>query len=551
MHEHLPHSRTARTTSIALGSLLLAAGTVAAQGSQPAPGFTLFAPMADSNAYLLDENNVIVHTWTATEKPNLSVYLLPNGNLLRTAITPSLQTSVQEVAFDGTVVWDYQHTASEELLHHDVEQLPNGNVLMIVRYVRTETEAVAAGRDPATLGTGLIKPDKIIEVQKTGPTSGTIVWQWDAWDHLVQEFDPTQANYGVVADSPELIDINFPPGAAFNDDWLHINSVKYNPDLDQLCLSPRIFDELWVIDHSTTTAEAAGHTGGTSGKGGDLLYRWGNPQAYQAGTASDQQLFGQHDPHWIAPGYPGEGNILIFNNGAFRPAGQFSTVDEIVPPVDGAGNYSLTPGTAYGPTAPIWIYTDPVPLFFYSWAISGATRLPNGNTLVCAGIQGWLFEVDLQGNMVWQYTNQLPSPLTPAVFKVRRYEHYLFPSSETLSAATGGNVTYELVAGSANAGRTYVLLASASGTAPGTLVPGTALVVPLNYDALTAAVLGNLNTPAFQNFLGTLDATGNGTADLATGTLDASMVGTTVDFAFALLSPIDFASNPMPLSILP
>ncbi len=73
-------------------------------------------------------------------------------------------------------------------------------------------------------------------------------------------------------------------------------------------LSPRHYSELWVIDHSTTAEEAAGEKG-------DLLYRWGNPRAYRAGTVSDQQLFWAHNTHWIAPGLPGEGNVLVFNNG--------------------------------------------------------------------------------------------------------------------------------------------------------------------------------------------------------------------------------------------
>ncbi|MGC8644373.1 MAG: hypothetical protein ACP5XB_31305, partial [Isosphaeraceae bacterium] len=60
-------------------------------------------------------------------------------------------------------------------------------------------------------------------------------------------------------------------------------------ELDQILLSVHSFSEIWIIDHGTTTAEAATHKGGRSGKGGDLLYRWGNPQAYRAGTAADQQ----------------------------------------------------------------------------------------------------------------------------------------------------------------------------------------------------------------------------------------------------------------------
>ena len=108
---------------------------------------------------------------------------------------------------------------------------------------------------------------------------------------------------------------------SISEDWNHTNSVAYNAALDQIMLSVHSFHEIWVIDHSTTTAEAAGSTGGKRGKGGDLLYRWGNPVVYHAGKVSDQQLFGQHHAHWIPPGRPGAGNLLVFNNGSRRPGG--------------------------------------------------------------------------------------------------------------------------------------------------------------------------------------------------------------------------------------
>ena len=152
-------------------------------------------------------------------------------------------------------------------------------------------------------------PDHIIEVQPTGQTSGDIIWEWHAWDHLIQNYDSSKANYGVVGDHPELIDINFGEFYLSTDDWMHTNSIDYNPQFDQILISVHNFDEIWVIDHSTTTEEAAGHSGGNSGKGGDLLYRWGNPESYDAGTASDQKLFGQHDTQWIKPDYPGAGHI--------------------------------------------------------------------------------------------------------------------------------------------------------------------------------------------------------------------------------------------------
>ena len=129
-----------------------------------------------------------------------------------------------------------------------------------------------------------------------------------------------------------------------NPDWTHVNSVDYNAALDQIVVSVHEFSEIWIIDHSTTTALAAGHTGGRSGKGGDLLYRWGNPRVYRAGTKADRTLFAQHNAQWIPSGLPGEGHMLVFNNGGQRPDGSYSSVDELVLPVDGQGGYTREPG---------------------------------------------------------------------------------------------------------------------------------------------------------------------------------------------------------------
>ena len=223
-------------------------------------------------------------------------------------------------------------------------------------------------------------------------------------------------NYGVVTDHPELIDLNYSTGGRpGNADWNHINSIDYNEELDQILLSVRGNSEIWVIDHSTITAQAAGHTGGNSGRGGDLLYRWGNPQAYDAGNGADQQLFVQHDAQWIPSGYPGEGNILVFNNGTGRPDGNYSSVDEIIPPLDGSGNYTLGAGSAYRPVGPIWAYVADTPAHFYAERISGAQRLPSGNTLICDGPSGLFFEVTPEGETVWGYDYD------GEVFRVTRY----------------------------------------------------------------------------------------------------------------------------------
>ncbi len=369
-------------------------------------GYNLFAPLGETTTYLIDENGSVVFTWPGSYRPGNAVYLLENGSLLRTGNTQSATFNVggaggivEEITPAGVVSWSYALDTAQNRLHHDIEPLPNGNILMIAWELMSEAEAVAAGRSTS----GEVWPDTVIEID---PATNEIVWQWRVWDHLIQDYDAAKANYGVVADHPELIDLNYyGPGARAGDaDWNHINAIDYNAEFDQILLSVRTFSEIWVIDHSVTTAEA-------TGQGGDLLYRWGNPAAYNAGDATDQQLFAQHDAQWIPAGYPGAGNILIFNNGAGRSGDNYSSVDEISPPVDAAGSYS-----GIGPAAPVWSYTAATPTDFYAQNISGAQRLATGNTLICAGPTGYFFEVDTTGNTVWEYDYG-----NAAIFRVTRY----------------------------------------------------------------------------------------------------------------------------------
>lgn len=376
-------------------------------------GYTLFAPMTYDVTYLIDNDGNLIHSWI-TPGHATSAYLLEDGSLIRAAVLGGNPTFsgggrtgvIRRYDWDGNLTWEYVYSTPEHITHHDFEVLPDGNILMIAWELKTSAEAIAAGRDLALLEDGELFPDHVIEVHPTGPTTGDIVWEWHVWDHLIQDFDNTKANYGVVADHPELVDVNYfsstrPAGG--EDDWLHTNAIDYHEEFDQIVLSARNNGELWVIDHSTTTAEAAGHTGGDRGKGGDLLYRWGNPEAYDAGTAADHQLFQQHDVNWIDPGLPGSGHFLVFNNGVGRPGGNASSADEIIPPVDSNGDYALTSGSAYGPAAPTWTYTASI----FSSSRSSAGRLPNGNTLICSCTHGTIFEVTAGGAQVWEYHNPL------------------------------------------------------------------------------------------------------------------------------------------------
>jgi hypothetical protein len=380
-------------------------------------GHILFAPMDSTTTYFINSTGAVNHTWSSSYVPYLSVYMLNDGTLLRTIEVNTERAAhggVERYTGDGTVIWHYEYYSPNEYqTHHDIKPLPNGNVLMIASETKTRAEAIAAGRNPNHLQGNTLMPDYIVEVEPTGPTSGNIVWEWHVWDHLIQDYDSSKENYGVVADHPELIDINF---GVSDEDWLHCNSVDYNQQLDQILISFRNLNEIWIIDHSTTTAEASGHSGGNSGCGGDILYRWGNAQSYRAESANNQKLFGQHDASWIKPGYPGEGHILVFNNGVGRG---YSSVDEIVPPVDGSGYYYLEPGYAYGPENPTWSYTATPPTSFYADFISGAQRLLDGNTLICDGPAGRFFEVTPEGTTLWQYVNPYPSPWLHRVFKIQ------------------------------------------------------------------------------------------------------------------------------------
>ena len=374
-------------------------------------GYVLFAPMTSDTTYLIDKCGKKVHSWTSEYHPGLAVYLLPDGNLLRTACVnnPLFNTGgngglIQKFDWDGNLIWSYPISSAFECQHHDVKQLPNGNILVIVWEYKTTAEAIAAGRDPTLLGNSLWG-EKIIELQPIDSDEANIVWEWHAWDHLVQNFDYTKLNYGDISNA-ELINLNYeantgPQGA----DWLHVNGIDYNADFDQIMISSHNFNEIWIIDHSTTTTEAASHSGGIYGKGGDILYRWGNPAAFNHGAVANQQFFGQHNPRWIEHGYPDSGKIMVFNNGLDRPGGDYSTVDIITPDVDALGNYG-TPGIGgYLPEGETWHYQAPNPFDFFSANISGAQRLSNGNTIVCEGNSGNFFEIDTNDSIVWYYIN--------------------------------------------------------------------------------------------------------------------------------------------------
>ena len=369
-------------------------------------GYVLIAGILNHYVHLIDRLGRIAHSWHVENRLRYAK-LLDNGNLLADAVRMSGDKIVVEVDPDGNIVWEYY--THPDRLHHDFLKMPNGNVLMIAEGIKTREEAIEAGANPSFVPMGGMKYDYLIEVRPTGSEGGEIVWKWSTWDYIAQDFDPTKENYGDPSEHPELIDVNLLFGEVQSSDyvwnWLHINAIDYNPALDQIMLSPRQYNELWIIDRSASTEVAPTRAGGNAGKGGALLYRWGNPRSYGHGTAADRRLFLPHNAQWIAPGLPGEDNILVFNNGWAHERGQsrkYSSIDEIVPPLNGY-SYRREPGAPYPPADPIWTYTAETPTDFNSYIMGCVQRLPNGNTLICDSTSGNLFQATPEGKTVWQY----------------------------------------------------------------------------------------------------------------------------------------------------
>ena len=422
-------------------------------------GYIMFPVTNSASVYLMNRKGEVVHEW----KGNYGVmgaYLQNDGSLVQNAYDPDFPVfggggetgRLQKITWDGKLVWDFEYANEEYHAHHDFSVMPNGHILAIAWEARTAAEALAAGRKPTLIPKAGVWPDKIVEIEPVGERGGKIVWEWHSFDHLVQDYDSKKAKYGKISDHPELINFNIgedslPPliskdsmailikqGRAWRNqtpenigsDIFHFNAIKYNADLDQISFSSPELSEIFIIDHSTTTREAAGHTGGKSGKGGDILYRWGNPKNYNRGDLADRQLFYQHDVRWIEKGKPGAGHLTIFNNNSsIHDSIAYSTIVELVPPMEN-GTYKIEKSKAFGPEKPLWTYKATEPLMFWSSFISGAHRMKSGNTFINEGAKGRFFEVTKEGKVVWEFLNPYrgeirklngdPIPLFPMTF---------------------------------------------------------------------------------------------------------------------------------------
>ena len=388
-------------------------------------------------AMLLDTEGKIVHRWdTDLNGGGHTSYLLNSGGLLRTGIRDRRYVVGQPVAATDTLqitdrtgeaIWELSagnvdFNGNRITFHHDMLPMPNGNILVLIYEEISLKEAAAAGW---TAGKGkTVWSDGVLEIKPDlERNSHEIVWHWRFIDHLIQDQDAKAANFNAIADHPEKIDGHFPKSyAPMNVVRQHLNALDYHPGMDQILVSSFIYNEIWVIDHSTTIEQAAGSTGGRRGKGGDLLFRYGNPAAYGRGSEQDRLFRHQHDANWVDKGLPGAGNILVFNNntdtggiagvgtgGAAAAVAQeqlkgISNVHEISPTVDN-GRYVIgKAGTLEAKQIWFWKHED-----FFAPFQGGARRLANGNTLLTDTVGRRVWEVAPDGDVVVRYKGPAPT----------------------------------------------------------------------------------------------------------------------------------------------
>ena len=423
-------------------------------------GYTLFA--ASGRSYLIDMEGYVVKQWNIGTNPRL----LANGNILdATKSDPSGFGGFQELDWNGNVVWTYTEKRSNYFPHHDWTRIYNKKLkayttIYIANKNVPRDSVLAAGANPANGTYTDVQMDALVEVDSTG----TVVWEWWFFNHIIQDFDATKPNYvgtgKTVANYPNKININM-PGNPLKSDWLHCNSIDYNDSLGQI-VTNSVQGEFYIIDHDNTfiAGNPTGSIALAASNAGDFLYRFGDPARYNQGTSAainstgNKQIGGSHDVHWIKPGLPGAGNIQIFNNGEYlgervsqsyifevNPyynSAKVNTGAYVNPPA--AGYYTWTYANKDAMKANklisnqvVWIYASKNDQDFYSTIGGSEQRFPNGNTLICSDTQGHFFEVTAgDTTIVWEYINPVTTdgiktvitdqyPMYNSVFRAYRY----------------------------------------------------------------------------------------------------------------------------------
>lgn len=363
-------------------------------------GYTLITPRYYRHPFLIDMNGTVIHQWSIYGLP---AKMLPNGSIIGTRVptkkfqdygrTGTLYKYVSQEDWNGSITWEFCNWSNNwARQHHDFDRVGNpvyyspghdtkieGNTLILARTKRTVNKSIS----------WLPLQDAVIyEVDWNGNLTG---YEWHAHEH----FD----EFGFDEISKKGIFL-CPGGQG----WLHLNTCSglgpnkwFNQGFEQFdpknfIICSRHANFIAVINRST----------------GNIVWKVG-PNYYQEPDKKLGQIIGPHHAHMIPEGLPGEGNMLVFDNGCLGGYGRLGGI--FISPMRYHRFYSRI--IEFNPMTLdiVWEYTyKGRGLFgfldknrFYSAVISSVQRLPNGNTLVTEGTDGRIFEVTPEKEIIWTY----------------------------------------------------------------------------------------------------------------------------------------------------
>ncbi len=365
-------------------------------------GYTLF-PVDNYGAFLIDMRGNVVRQWKNVGSVDHPVKMLPGGHVMGATGNPGRLVEDEDssdlviVDWNDTVVWSYAKAG----MHHDFQR--EGNP---VGYYVPGLEPEVSGGKTLILSNKIVRKKKITDrpllddIIYIVDSQGNKIWEWLASDHIDEMGFSVEAR-NTIYRYPNYV-MSRTPGKV-GGDWIHVNSASW--------LGPNkwydLGDERFHPDNIIYDGRQTNTTGIIDHKTGKLVWHLGPDFESTEELRELGATVGQHHCHMIPKGLPGEGNILIFDNGGMAGFGapnptspfgmnnarrEYSRVIELDPVemkivweynANKAGSRDLSK--------------------FFSDYVSSAQRLPNGNTLITEGAFGRLFEVTPECETVWEY----------------------------------------------------------------------------------------------------------------------------------------------------
>ena len=319
-------------------------GLIAHDPARALDGYTLFTPMfGDGTVYLIDMRGEVVHTWKLPYSPGLYGYLLENGHLFYCG---KVMRDLER--FEG---WSrFKAGAALEVDWHGkvVWEVTHPDHHHDARKLRNGNVVLLCLR-PVPRHLPMRIQGGLVGTEINGTIYADYLLEMTTSGDVVWEWRSWE-HLDVATEIITLQDRR--------EEWTHGNAVAEMPD-GSLVASFRNISTVAIIERPS----------------GRIRWKLGSPPLAQ-----------QHDPRPQS-----NGNLTIFDNGAHRRdhGAPFSRVIEVDPRTG----------------AIVWEYRDQSLFDFFSPYIGGAQRLPNGNTLICEGCDGRIFEVTRAGEVVWEYVN--------------------------------------------------------------------------------------------------------------------------------------------------